>query len=439
MDAKTSLNHPIQKFHDTLENGLPVITVEMPHIHSTELALFIRSGLRFEEQQNNGISHFLEHMMFRGNRKYPDSLSLNREFEKIGRDFRASTLSEYTYYGFSPQVDEVDRSVELMAEFFTEPLFPDIELERGIILEECLEDLNEEGVNIDINNQACNLLYPGDPLAWPTIGTEETIASITVEKLQGYFKKFYHPGNMVLVGAGAISHELFLRSAEKHFARLPKREAGIAPDYFLNSIKEDQKEPALLFVENTDSQVQLQICFRGLSYNDPDYYAATLLSRIFDDGVTSRLQRSLREDRGLVYSVECRATSLSDTGTFDFDVSARQEKAVEVIRVILDEIKALLQEGPTEEELRHFKRRYEFDLDIDLDDPYKQIIRFGFAQLYSKEVTVEEERALIEAVTLEDLRRVASAILVREKLNIILLGPHTSEIKNEIQSLAKKF
>jgi len=153
---KLQTDTEIKSFRDTLANGLTVVAVEMPHIHMIEVAMFVRAGLRFENEKNNGISHFLEHMMFRGNRKYPDSISLNLEFEKIGRDLRASTLSEYTYYGFSPHYDQLERGMELFAEFFTDPTFPQIELERGIIMEECLEDLNAEGINVDINNIACD-------------------------------------------------------------------------------------------------------------------------------------------------------------------------------------------------------------------------------------------------------------------------------------------
>ena len=151
----------------------------MPHIHTMEVAMFVRAGLRYENLQNNGVSHFLEHMMFRGNRKYPNSIALNMEFENIGHDLRASTLGEYTQYGFSPHVSQLEKGLELFAEFFSSPTFPEIELERGIILEEYFEELNEEGINVDINNQACRLLYPNTPMAWPTIGTEKTIKSIT--------------------------------------------------------------------------------------------------------------------------------------------------------------------------------------------------------------------------------------------------------------------
>ncbi len=174
----------VKAFKDRLKNGLTVVSIEQPHIHSMELGMFVRSGLRFENEKNNGISHFLEHMLFRGNVAYPNSYLLNREFEGIGRDLRASTMSDHTYYGFSPHVSNLERAMELFSEFFHAPTFPEIEIERGIILEECLEDFNEQGIDVDINNLACKLLYPDNALAWPTIGTEESIKNISVEILK---------------------------------------------------------------------------------------------------------------------------------------------------------------------------------------------------------------------------------------------------------------
>ena len=118
----------LKYFSDTLPNGLTVVTVEMPHIHTMEVGMFVRAGLRYENFYNNGVSHFLEHMMFRGNRKFPNSIALNMVFENIGRDLRASTLGEYTQYGFSPHVSQLEKGLELFAEFFSYTTFPEIEL-----------------------------------------------------------------------------------------------------------------------------------------------------------------------------------------------------------------------------------------------------------------------------------------------------------------------
>lgn len=429
----------IRNFSKKLSNGLTVVTVEMPHIHTLEVAMFLRAGLRLEDETNNGISHFLEHMMFRGNEKYPDSVLMNKEFEKIGRDLRAFTMGEYTFYGFSPHVSQLERGMELFADFFANPIFVGIELERQIILEEYLEEMNDKGENVDINNHACKLLYAGTPLAMATIGTEKTIKSIDEKMLREYFQTYYHPENMVLVGAGCLSRNQFLSLTERYFSRLPARGRAIPCDYFQSSIAENQTEPALVFQYDADSQVQLQICFRSVSYNDPDYYAIYLINRMFDDGVASRLQRALREKLGLVYSVECRATSMSDTGTFDFDVTVSCEKVFQVATIIFKEIKTFVEFGPTQEELDHVKQRYFYDLDFDLDDPYKQILRFGFVQLYSKEVTIEEEKSIIEGIDIQSLRKIARKTFIRDTLNLIVVGPFTPELKKNLEGLVAEF
>ena len=429
----------LKYFCDTLPNGLTVTTVEMPHIHTMEVSMFVRAGLRYENLENNGISHFLEHMMFRGNGKYPNSIALNMEFENIGRDLRASTLGEYTQYGFSPHVSELDKGLELFSEFFSSPTFPEIEIERGIILEEYFEELNEDGVNIDINNQACKLLYPGTPMAWPTIGTEETIKSIQTEMLKEYFNRHYVPGNMVLAFAGPVKHPEVLDLSIKYFSGLKNGSKPFPKNHFIGSISEEQNSPGLYFQEDSDSQIELQVCFRSCSYNDPNFLVLALISRVFDDGFTSRLQRVLREERGLVYSVECRATSMSDLGTMDFDVTVRPEKVVEVTRTLLKEIKIFATEGPTESELAHIKKRYFFDLDSELDDPYKQVVRYAFPHLYSSEMSIQEERELIESITAKKILEVAEEVFKAKNLNLILVGPYTSKLKSQLEGLIHQF
>jgi len=428
----------VRVFKDYLVNGLTVVVAEQPHIHSIELAMFVRSGLRFENIINNGISHFIEHMLFRGNSTFPNSYLLNREFELIGRDLRASTMSDHTYFGFSPHISNLNRAMDLFSEFFLDPTFPEIELERGIILEECLEDLNEKGVDVDINNLACKLLYPEDALARPTIGTEESIKNIRVEDLKSHYAQFYTPENMILVVAGCVDHKIFFDCAKKYFSRLVGNDSIMA-NHFDKPLSETQEQPALLFQHDSDSQIQLQICFRGVSYNHKDYFIATLISRLFDDGVTSRLQKILREEKGLVYSVECRTTSLPDTGTIDFDVSVRSEKVIEVAEILFDEIKKFILTGVSEDELGLVKKRYGYDLDYELDDPYRQIMRHGFCHLYSTEFTLEEEREKISQITPLDILNVARDIFVPEKLNFVLVGPYTLELKTRLQELVHNF
>jgi predicted Zn-dependent peptidase len=292
---------------------------------------------------------------------------------------------------------------------------------------------------VDINNIACDLMYPGNPLALPTIGTEQSIQSIDIEMLRAYFEQYYCPSNMVLVGAGNLVASQFLQLAQTYFERVPRRGTTVPKDYFLNSVCEEQKEPQFRIQEDVDSQDEVQICFRSVSYNHPDYYVACLISRLFDDGVSSRLQKVLREEQGLAYSVECRATSLADTGTLDFDVTVRPEKVAAIVQVIFGEIKKFLDSGATQEELDHVKKRYTYDLALELDEPGKQASRYGFSELYSKVISLEEERELIESITLKDIHRVADSIFQARNLNVVLVGPHTPESDQKLERLIREF
>ncbi|NIY18612.1 MAG: insulinase family protein, partial [Nitrospinaceae bacterium] len=295
------------------------------------------------------------------------------------------------------------------------------------------------GENVDINNVACELMYPGDALALPTIGTEQSIQAIDIDMLKDYFRQYYCPSNMVLVAAGNLTHEVFLDLARSGFEKIARRGTGVPKDYFSGSIQENQQAPQFRIQKDVDSQDQLQICFRSVSYNHPDYYHAVLLSRIFDDGVSSRLQKVLREEQGLAYSVECRATSLADIGTIDFDVSVRPEKVTAILKVIFGEIKKFLRSGTGQEELDHIKKRYFFDLELEWDDPGKQVARYGFAELYTRVISLEEEQAMVQAVTAEDLDRVARKIFRPDNLNVILVGPHTPELDRELERLTREF
>ena len=375
----------IRNYTHTLPNRLTLVLSEMLHVHTVEVGMFVRAGLRFEDQDNNGISHFLEHMMFRGNKKYPDSISLNKEFE------------------------------------------------------EYLEELNAEGENIDINNHACKLLYDDNPLAWPTIGTENTINAIDENMLHRYFRNYYIPQNMILCVAGPIVREHIMHLAERHFDNLPTVGQAINKNHFYESIVENQTQPAFAYQYDIDSQIQMQICFRAVSYNHPDYYAVYLINRIFDDGISSRIQRALREKLGLAYSIECRATSLSDVGTFDFDVTVSKERIMQVAETIFEEIKIFVKSGADSEELEHVKKRYGYELDFDLDDPYKQIQRYGFAELFSRQVTLEEEKEIIQNVSLGKINAIAKHIFARKNLNLILVGPFTPNIQAELEKLANQF
>ena len=244
---------------------------------------------------------------------------------------------------------------------------------------------------------------------------------------------------MILCIAGPINNSHVLYLSKRYFDCLPTFGEPVLKDHFLKSIVENQTKPAFAYKYDENSQIQMQICFRSVSYNHPDYYAVYLMDRIFDDGISSRLQCALREKRGLAYSIECRATSMSDVGTFDFDVNVSKERIMRVAKTIFEEIKHFVESGISLEELEHIKKRCIYELDFDLDDPYKQLQRYGFAELFSKQVTVQEEKEIIRKVTPKQIHFIAKRIFVRENLNLILVGPFTLELKRDLEQLFNEF
>ena len=250
----------------TLNNGLRIIIVEMPHLHSLEISMYVKVGSRFETTHNNGISHFLEHMLFRGTKNMPDSYQLHKSFESLGGDINALTTSEYTCFWLTSHPHYITEGIGLFSEMFTSPNFADIETEKQIILEEILNEHNEKGENINIDDLSFLLLWPNDGLGFSTLGPNKNVLKFTKEDIQSFFHTYYTASNMVLCIAGHAKHEQILPYADKYFSHIPTgNELQIPTQNF------SQGKAQTLFKQNPGSQTNVQICFRGLSYNSPDY------------------------------------------------------------------------------------------------------------------------------------------------------------------------
>ena len=203
-------------FH-VLPNGLRLVAVTMPHLHSAELALYVKVGGRNDPSDKAGLSHFLEHMLFRGTTDLPTTLDLETAFEAIGGSVNASTDEESTCYFSRLHPDHVAKGIELLASMLLRPTLSDIETEKRIITEEALDDLNEQGEEINPHNLASRLLWPGHPIGRPTIGFLDTIASFDRRDLEQHLKQFYAPGNAVLVVAGSVLPETVFAAAAAAF------------------------------------------------------------------------------------------------------------------------------------------------------------------------------------------------------------------------------
>ena len=212
------MNDPVQK--STLSNGLRVVTVELPHLHVGMIAAYVRAGSRHEDPARNGVSHFLEHLFFRGSEGYPDGRTMNALVEDCGGSLNGVTTRDHGYY-FSPvHPERLETPIAVLGDMLARPLFKEIELEREVILEEILDEVDEKGRDIDIDNLAKRALFPGHPLGLKIGGTRETVMALTEKHLRAQHAKAYGARNLVLAAAGPLRHDRVLELAEKHFSSL---------------------------------------------------------------------------------------------------------------------------------------------------------------------------------------------------------------------------
>ncbi len=325
----------IRSFTHSMLNSLRVVCVEMPHLHAAELAVYLKVGGRNDPHAKAGLSHVLEHMLFRGTADFGSSLEIENAFEAIGGAPNASTDAESTCYYSRVHPDHVQRGMEIFASMLLRPTLSGIEVEKRIITEEAREDLNEQGEEINPDTIASRLLWPRHPLGRPTIGTLDSIAGITREDLLDHLQRFYRPGNAVVVVSGPVrSHEVFA-AAEEVFGGW---QDGAVP--VTRPIIVRPRSPQTCFVHDSDSQMNLQLAFLGMPRGDARFTPLRLLRRLLAGGASSRLYLRLREELGIVYSVEAAIGAYDETGCLAIDLSTAPETLAQAVEVTLQELAA---------------------------------------------------------------------------------------------------
>jgi predicted Zn-dependent peptidase len=418
----------------TLANGLRLVAVELPHLHSAEVAVYLKVGGRYDPIEKTGLSHFLEHMLFRGTRDFPTTLELEAAFEIIGGSVNAATDSDSTCYYSRIHPTKSAEAVRLFSSMLLYPTMPGIDIEKKIITEEALEDINERGEEINLDNLASKLLWPEDPLGTPTVGTLETIAGFTDEDLLNHMREYYVPANAVIVAAGSINPDSFFSACAEYFGVWK----GSPPGGIITS-PESQASPQTVFVKNFDSQIGLQIAFRSFARQDPRIMPARLIRRILCGGGSARLLMSLRERLGIVYSVTAGISAYEETGCFAADLSTAPENLLTAVEEVLKEILRLVVEPVTEDELQRAKNGYFFDLEYSRDSTYEMGVRYGWGELMGILQGIEEDKAESAAVSVEILQTTARELFAPHNLNLAVVGPWRAAGKKGVQKILEQY
>ncbi len=420
----------LQHLSDTLPNGLRIVTVEMPHLHTVTVQLYVKVGSRFETRADNGLSHFLEHMLFRGTDSYPSSYELNFAIERLGGTLDAETGRDCSMYPLSIAPELLDEALLLLAEVVGRPRFDDIELERQIILEELNEDFDEDGVEISADEIGRRLIFGDHPLGFRITGPRENVERFGLDDLRRHHGRFYVASNMVLAVAGPVEGAKVRAMAAAHFGRAP---AGQLAEETSPSF--DQTEPRYEFAGEPGSQTSVSFVFRALAELDPDYMASLALLRVLDDGMSTRLHYQLCDQLGLAYSIGAGLEPLYDVTLLEIEGTTSHAKLEQLMGRTLGLLEQLRDTPCEPEELDKVKRRYRHDLAASRDEPYSMAAWFGGTALYRSPPSLQARLDQMEAVTAEDVRRVAGRIFRRDRFAAVVVGGLDRPRQRTVRSL----
>lgn len=421
-------------FVDTLPNGLRLVSVTMPHLHSAELVCYVGSGGRHEPLKLCGISHFLEHMLFRGAGPYATSRELEQAFEELGGAVNAATDDESICFHSRIHPDHLSKGIEIFAQMLRHPHLGEVEIERQIILEEAREDFNQQGEQTNPDNLMAALLWPDHPLGQPLIGSKLSLNAIDSDSLRRWHAEFYTPPNTVIVCCGKIDRQKFVAGAEKFFADWQ----GEAPPPFLPA---PPRVPGShqTWVMDSDSQIGLQLAFPMAGRLDPRPLHFSLLRRLLSWGGSALLPQRLREECGLTYAVEANCSMLADTGYLAIDLAVAPQNLVVAVKETLGVLDRLRRTLPDALAFEAARTSYKYDIGFALDQPEAMAVRYGWGlQANCLRTSAQDERE-IDKIDTTQIQQLCRELFTRDQLHLVVVGPWRDEQKHEINQLIYDF
>ncbi|HWQ99427.1 MAG TPA: pitrilysin family protein [Candidatus Methylomirabilis sp.] len=416
-----------------LTNGIPVILVPQKGAQSMTLFVFCRVGSRYESKDINGASHFIEHLMFKGTKRRPDTQTISKTLDQYGAEYNAMTSKDFTGYYVKMDAKQTPLAVDLLHDMLFSSLYDpkEIERERGVIVEEI--NMYEDNPRMHIEDLLEEALFPNSTLGWNIAGPREIIRSVPREKLIAYRDAYYVPSRLTLAVAGKLAPNV-VRLLERTFGRVkePKLPRDRAFEVFLPP---KRLSKPLAFQNKKTEQVQLGMAFHGLPLGHADLPAASLLATILGGTMSSRLFIQVRERRGLCYSIHASHQALEDTGIFAIMAGLDKKRVREAVKTITEELKKAVRSGVTADELRRAKDHIRGKLTLAFEDSSFQADWYGKQWMFRKELETPLDRMRkLQRVSVADVRRVARAILRPAAMASAVIGPFESK-----QPLAKMF
>ena len=417
----------------TLDNGLRVVSYNMSSMKSVALGIWVSTGGRYENKKITGISHFLEHLLFKGTARRTTE-EIKQSIEGVGGSINAFTSEEFTCYFVKILGKHLSLSLDVLSDMILNATLPplEIEKERGVIVEEIkmYRDLPGHYVGELLNR----LLWPDHPLGRCLAGNIETITAIKRRNIKEYKDKFYNPRNIVIAVCGNIKHDSFVSEVNKYFLKLkPKVKSRFRPAI---DAKQHLYKTHFHFKETEQTHISLGV--HAIGRNHPDRYILSLLHIILGANMSSRLFQEVREKQGLAYEISSQVKRYQDVGAFVVNAGVDNKKVPRAIGVILGELAKIANKDVGREELRRAKEFYVGQLLLALEDTMEHMFWIGERETsLGKLEAPREVIAKVNRVRIDNIRRVATKLFRTNKLNLALIGPIKNKAQREIEKTLK--
>jgi len=411
-----------------LSNGLRIISSEMPHTRSVSIDIFTGIGSRYEGDQDAGVSHFLEHMLFKGTHRRPTGADISGAIEQVGGMMNAGTDRETTSFWCKVASPHFSKALDVLVDILRNPLMKqeDVEKERGVIQEELSMTNDYPSYRVDLLTD--EMLWPSQPMGRDIGGSRETVDGITRAMILDWYQRHYVASNIVVSIAGNISHGEVVEAVAPLMEGLA---TGVSPTYS-PAAHGDDSMPRVRLENRKTEQAHLSLCLPGLPTRHPDRYALDLMNGVLGDGMSSRLFVEMREKRGLAYEVHSSVTHFRDTGSIVVYCGVEPKKAKEAVDTALEELERI-KEGVPEDELAKAKEFAKGRLLLRMEDT-RAVAGWAGAQqiLYGEVLMVDEVVKRVDAITTDDVVRAAKTYLMPDKLMLAVVGPYRSDRRFQI-------
>jgi predicted Zn-dependent peptidase len=420
----------------TLGNGLRVLLIPRPGLHQAAVSMFLRTGSRYESKADNGLSHFLEHMLVRGSGPLKTAHEVALAFERLGETLYAATATDHGLMSVALPAESLPTAIGLLGQVVKKPVFSAIEVERRIVHEEILEDLDDDGRDINADNIARALLFGDHPLGRPITGPPEHLEGFDVARLRGHLKRHYTANNAVVAVSGAFDERTILDALEGAFGSLAKGKR-LVPE--AAPAVEVGARPRVSFVESDGSQTDLRVAFRAPGDHHPREAATEMLLRVLDDGMSTRLYERICDRLGLCYTVSAGFEAYEDAGVFDFAAETQHGRVTEVTEQMLNVCAELAAHGPTAAELDKAKSRAAWGIRALLDSPGDLADFYGLATLAEVARTPAERADQLLSVSAEEVRAAAEEVFQPSQLAAVAVGLLPKKVERSWEKLVGSF